>query len=197
MTRSFVMLAWAAISLSLATCGAHAGGNNEMRPPRSAQVEFTPELVLTSPDSKSRVLAPKRDYVAKGDTIEAFITPKESAFVYLGYCNGDEFALYPAEPRVLRAEAGHKFKIPEPYDIDDDSVLYVIVSPTAVSRASPELAIAIAQSRQAMGRRPMDSDCASGPGDGAGSQTPSLTPINVRAQETAIKVVRYELLRRQ
>jgi hypothetical protein len=196
MTRSFVMSAWAAISLSLTTCGAHAGSNDETRVPRSAQIKFTPELVLTSPSSKSRVLDPKHDYVAKGDTIEAFITPEEDAFVYLGYCNGDEFALYPAEGRALRAEARHRFKIPEPYDIDDDRVLYVIVSRTVVSLASPDLAIAIAQSRQARGRRAMDGDCAGEPENDIGSQARSVTPIDVRAAETAIKIVRYELLRR-
>jgi hypothetical protein len=197
MTRPFLMLAWAAISLSLTTCGAHAGGNGETRVPRSAnRIEFTHQLVLTSPGSKSQVLDPKHDYVAKGDTIEAFITPEEAVFVYLAYCNGDEFKLYPEAGRALRAEARHRFKIPEPYDIDDDRVLYVIVSRTVVSLASPDLVIAIAQSRQAMGRRAMDGDCAGGLGDGAGSQTPSVTPINVRPAETAIKVVRYELLRR-
>lgn len=197
MTRPFVMLAWAVISLSLTTCGAHAGGNDETRVPRSAnRIEFTHQLVLTSPGSKSRVLDPKHAYVAKGDTIEAFITPEEDVFVYLGYCNGDEFKLYPEAGRALRAEARHRFKIPEPYDIDDDRVLYVIASRAEVSLASPDLVIAIAQSRQAMDRRAMDGDCAGGPGDGAGSQTPSVTPINVRPAETAIKVVRYELLRR-
>lgn len=196
MTRSFVTLAWAAISLSLTTCGAHAGGNDETRAPRSAQIKFTPELVLTNLGSKSRVLDPKHDYVSKGDTIEAFITPEEDAFVYLGYCNNNEFKLYPEADRALRAEARHRFKIPEPYDIDDDRVLYVIVSRTAVSLASPDLAIAIAQSRQAMGRRAMDGDCAGEPENGAGSQTRSVTPIDVRAAEAPIKVVRYELLRR-
>ena len=198
MTRPFVMLSWAAISLSLTTCGAHAGGNDETRVPRSAnRIEFTHQLVLTSPGSKSRVLDPKHDYVAKGDTIEAFITPKEDVFVYLGYCNGDEFALYPgAGHDALRAEARHRFKISGPYDIDDDRVLYVIVSRTVVSLASSDLVIAIAQSRQAMGRRAMDGDCTGGPGDGVGSQTPSVTPTDVRPAETAIKVVRYELLRR-
>ena len=195
MTRSFVMLAWVALSLSLATCGARAGGNDETRPPRNAhRIEFTPELVLTSPGSKSRVLDPEHDYVAKGDTLEAFITPDEDVFVYLGYCNGDEFALYPPEGRTLRAEARHRFKIPDPYDIDDDRVLYVIVSRTALSLANPDLAIAIAQSRPAMGRRAMDGDCARGPGDGTGSQTVISTPV--RAQETEIKVVRYKLLQR-
>jgi hypothetical protein len=203
MTRSFVMLAWAALSLSLTTCGAHAGGGahagdtDETRVPRSAhRIEFTHQLVLTSPGSKSQVLDPEHDYVAKGDTIEAFITPVEDVFVYLGYCNGDEFKLYPAGGPALRAEARHRFKVPEPYDIDDDKVLYVIVSRTEVSLASPDLAIAIGQSRQAMGRRAMDGDCAGGPGDGAGSQAPPVTPIDIRLAETAIKVVRYELLRR-
>lgn len=197
MTRSFVMLGWAALSLSLASCGARAGDGDETRGPRSANwIEFTQQLVLRSPGSKSRVLDPKHDYVAKGDTIEAFITPDEDAFVYLGYCNDNEFKLYPEEGRALRAEARHKFKIPEPYDIDDDRVLYVIVSRTAVSRASPDLAIAIAQSRLAMGRGAMEADCAGGPGDGTGSQTRSVTPIDVRLPETTIKVIRYELLRR-
>jgi hypothetical protein len=194
MTRPLVMLAWAAISLNLATCGARTGGNDETRAPRSAnQITFTPELVLTTPGSKSRVLDPKHDYVATGDTIEAFITPDEDVFVYLGYCHDDEFALYPAEGHSLRAEARHRFKIPEPYDIDDDRVLYVIVSRAEVSRASPDLVIAIAQSRRAMGRRAMDGDCAGGPGDGAGSQ---VIPIKGRPLETAINAVRYELVRR-
>jgi hypothetical protein len=209
MMRPFVMLAWVAISLTLATCGAHGGGNDgtrvsrgengsndETRAPRGAGVKFTPELVLTSSDSKPRGLDPSHDYVAKGDTIEAFITPEEDTFVYLGYCNGGEFALYPPEGRVLRAEAKHRFKIPDPYDIDDDRVLYVIVSRTPVSLASPDLAIAIAQSRQAIGRRAMDGDCAGGPGDGAGSQTSSVTPTDLRLPEPAIRVVRYEFLRR-
>jgi hypothetical protein len=197
MTRLFMMLAWAAVSLSLATCGGHAGGNDETRVPRSAnRIEFTPELVLTSQGSKSRVLDPKHDYVTKGDAIEAFITPEEDAFVYLGYCNNNEFKLYPEAGRALRAEARHRFKIPEPYDIDDDRVLYVIVSRAKVSLASPDLAIAIAESRQAMGRRALDGDCAGGPGDDAGSQTSSVTPIPVRAPETEVKVVRYELLQR-
>jgi len=199
MTRSLATLAWAALSLSLATCGAPpTGSNNETRVPRNAnRIEFTYELVLTSPGSKSRVLDPEHDYVAKGDTIEAFITPEEAVFVYLAYCNGDEFALYPAEGRrALRAEARHRFKIPDPYDIDDDRVLYVIVSRAKVSLASPDLAIAIAQSRHAMGRHAMDGDCVGGPGDSAGSQTPSVTPIKVRPPETAIKVVLYEFLRR-
>jgi len=195
MTRSFMRLAWAALSLSLATCGVHTGPNDGTLGPRNAQIEFTPELVLTSPGSKPRVLDPKHDYVAQGDTIEAFITPEEGVYVHLGYCNGDEFALYPAEGRALRAEAKHRFKIPEPYDIDNDRVLYVIVSRTEVSLASPDLAIAIAQSRQAMGRRAMDDDCPGVPSDDAGSQTPSVTPTDVRPAATAIRVVRYELLR--
>jgi hypothetical protein len=171
-------------ALAASTCRRGRGDPN--------QIEFTPELVLTSPGSKPRVLDPKHDYVTKGDTIEAFITPAEGVFVYLGYCDGDEFALYPAERRALRAEARHRFKIPGPYDIDDDRVLYVIASRTAVSRASPDLAIVIAQSRKAMGRRAMDDECASGPGNGAGSQAPSVRPTNVRPAATAIKVVRYE-----
>jgi hypothetical protein len=141
-------------------------------------------------------LDPKHDYVAKGDTIEVFITPEEDVFVYLGYCNRNEFKLYPEAGRALRAEARHRFKIPEPYDIDDDRVLYVIGSRAEVSLASPDLAIAIAESRQAMRRQAMEGDCAGGPGDGSGSQTPSVTPIAVRPPETAIKVVRYEFLPR-
>jgi len=198
MTSSISTLARATLLLSLATCGAHAGGNDETRRPRDPnQIEFTPELVLTSPGSKPRVLDPKHDYVTKGDTIEAFITPEEGVFVYLGYCDGDEFALYPAEGRALRAEARHRFKIPEPYDIDNDRVLYVIVSRTVVSLASPDLAIAIAQSREAMGRRAMDDDCPGVPSDDAGSQTPSLTVTDVRPATTAIKVVRYEFYGRR
>ena len=195
MTRSLMRLAWAALSLNLATCGAHTGANDETRTPRNPQIEFTPELVLTSPGAKPRVLDPKHDYAAKGDTIEAFITPEEGVYVYLGYCNGDEFALYLAEGRALRAGARHRFKIPEPYDIDNDRVLYVIVSRTVVSLASPDLAIAIAQSRKAMGRRAMDDDCPGVPGDSAGSQIPSVIPTDVRPAATAIRVVRYELLR--
>lgn len=192
MMRSFLMLAWVILSLSLATCGAHTGGNDETRGPRSVRIEFTPELVLTNPGSKPRILDPKHDSVATGDTIEAFITPEENVFVYLGYCNGDEFALYPPEGRALHAKAGQKFKIPEPYDIDNDRVLYVIVSRTAVSLASPDLAIAIAQSRQAIGHRAMDGDCAGTTGDGAGS----VSPTDVRLPEPAIRAVRYDFSQR-
>lgn len=198
MTGLFVILAWAGMSLSLATCEAHTGGNDEIRVPRSAnRIEFKQQLVLKSKGSKPRILDPKHDYVAKGDTIEVSITPEEDVFVYLGYCDRNKFVLYPEAGRqALRAEARHTFKLPDPYDIDDDRVLYVIVSRTEVSLASPDLTIAIAQRRQAVGRRAMDSDCAEGSGDGTGSQTPSLTSITVRPAETAIKVVRYELLRR-
>jgi hypothetical protein len=192
-----MMLTWRAVLLSLATCGAHIGDNDDTRAPRSVkQIEFTCQLELTSPGSKPRALDPKRDYAANGDTVEVFITPRENAFVYLGYCDHNEFKLYPEAGRVLRAEAGHRFKIPEPYDIDDDKALYVIASRTEVSLASPDLAIAIAQSRQAMGRRAMDSDCAAKSEKGADSQDRSVSPIDVRASETAIKAVRYELLRR-
>ena len=117
-------------------------------------------------------------------------------FVYLGHCDHNEFKLYPEAGRVLRAEARHRFKIPEPYDIDDDSVPYVIASRVEISLASPDLAIATAQSREAIGRRAMDGDCAGGSGRAAGSQDPAVIPIDGRASETAIKAVRYELLRR-
>jgi hypothetical protein len=209
MTTFFVLLSWTALTLSLTTCGAHAVGRDQpqvpqivadsnaaTRAPRNALIEFAPELILKSPSAKPRVLDSKKDYVDNGDTIEAFITPAENVFVYLGYCSGNEFALYPAEGRSLLAEARQKFKIPEPYDIYDDKVLYVIVSRTVVSLASPDLAIAIAQSRRLMGRRALDDDCAGGPADVADSQRSSLTPINVRPPETAISVVRYEFLRR-
>ena len=210
MTRSVMMLAWSAISLSLTTCGVYAGGNDEtrglrsassgndeIRPPQSAPIEFVPKLVLKGRDSKSRDLDPKRDYVAKGDSIEVFVTPQQDVYVYLGYCNGKEFMLYPEPGRTLRAEARHRFKIPEPYNIDDDRVLYVIVSRMEVSPANPDLAIAIAQSRQAVGRGAMDSDCAGGPTP-VRSQTPSVIPIDVRAPKEGdpINVVRYELLQR-
>jgi hypothetical protein len=154
--------------------------------------------VLTSPGSKPRPpLDPKQDYVANGDTIEVFITPEENVFVYLGYCDHNEFKLYPEAGRILRAEARHRFKIPEPYDIDYyDEMLYVIASRAEVSLASADLAFAIAQSRQAMGRRAMDGDCTGGSRKAAGSQDPSVIPIDVRASEAAIKAVRYELLRR-
>jgi len=197
MTRPFVVLVWALLSPSLTSCGAHAGGTDDTRAPRSEhRIAFTHQLVVTSPGAKPRVLDPRQDDVATGDVVEAFITPEEDVFVYLGYCNGDEFALYPADGRTLRAEARRRFKIPDPYDIVQDRVLYVIASRAEVSLASPDLAIAIAQSRHAMGRQAMSGDCAGGPGDGAGPQTSSLTPIEVRPPETAIQVVRYEFLQR-
>jgi hypothetical protein len=197
MTELLALLMWCAVSLSLTTCGAHVGDNDDTRgSPRSAkQIEFTSQLVLTTPGSKPRVMDPKQDHVASGDTIEIFITPDEKAFVYLGYCDHNDFKLYPEAGHVLLAEAGHRFKIPEPYDIDDDRVLYVIASRAEVSLASPELFFAIAHSRQAMDRGAMDSDCAGGPGKGTGSQEPSVIPID-RAPVAAIKAVRYELLRR-
>jgi hypothetical protein len=200
MTRSFVMLAWAGISLSLATCAAHAGGNDEIRVPRSASpIKFEPQLELKSKDSKTRILDPKHAYVAyvtKGDAIDVSITPEENVFVYLGYCDRNKFALYPEAGRqALRAQARHTFKLPVPYDIDDDRVLYAIASRTEVSLASPDLTIAIAQSREAVGRRAMDGDCAEGSGDGTGSQASSLTTIIARPADTAIKAVRYELRR--
>lgn len=198
MMRSFAILAWAAISLSLVAHEAHADGNDHTQNPRSAnRVEFTQQLILTSPGSKPRILDPKHDYVVKGDTIEVFITPEEDVFVYLGYCNGNDLALYPAKGRALRVEPRHRFKIPGLYKIDDDDrVLYVIASRAEVSLASPDLAIAISQSRRTMDRRAMEGDCDGGPGDGASSQTRSAIPIHVRSPDTAIKVVRYELLRR-
>src|SRR5262249_15663789 len=168
MTKSFVMLAWAAISLSLATCEAHTGGNDETRVPRNAnRIEFEYQLVLKSKGSKTRILDPKHGYVATGDTIDVSITPKEDVFVYLRYCDGNTCALYPGTGhKALRAEDKHTFKLPDPYDIDDDKVLYVIASRTEISLASPDLTIAIAQSRQAAGRRAMDGDCAEGSSDG-------------------------------
>lgn len=197
MTNSLVLLTWCAASLSFATCGAHIGDNDDTRGgPRSAkQIEFTYQLALTNPGSKPRVMDPKQDYVSSGDAIEVFITPEENAFVYLGYCDHNDFKLYPEAGRVLRADAGHRFKIPEPYDIDDDTVLYVIASRAAISLASPDLFFAIADSRQAVGRGAMDGDCAGGSGKGAGSQEPSVIPID-RAPVAAIKAVRYKLLRR-
>lgn len=198
MTRSSAILVWAAIALSLGACGARGGGNQQTRPlDPGPQISFEHGLTLTSPGSKPRPLH-QGDYVTTGDEIRAFVRPKESVFVYIGYCDGNEFALYPPKDQPLLAESQQKTEI-GPLTVLEGSrpeVVYVIVSRAEISLANPDLAIAIAQSRQAKGRRAVDGDCAAGPGDGSGSQNPSVTPIAKRLPEIVIEVVRYEFLRR-
>jgi hypothetical protein len=195
MTKARALSALAMTSLSLAACGVSAPVSDETRLPRSAsRIQFTQQLVLTRAGAKPRVLNPEHDYVATGDTIYASLTPEEDVFVYLGYCEEAEFKLYP-EDRVFRAGARRRFEVPVPYDVGDDRVLYVIVGRTEVSLSSPDLAIAIARSRQAAGRQAMADDCAGRAHDDPDSPSSSVIRINARSAEPTIKAIRYSLLR--
>ena len=143
--------------------------------------------------SEHRILHRASDSVSNGDSIQALVTPTEDVYLYLGYCDGHEFALYP--PRgSLRAEARHETRIPPGNDgleITGDSgseVIYLILSKSELSLSSSDLAVKIASSGGSV-----DADCAGQMHDKSGAPISSQTPIDVRPSGNAIEVVRYEL----
>jgi hypothetical protein len=198
MKRRTAMRAWYAISMNLTVLVACSGRNDATRGMApTSRIVFEHQIEARRPEtSGGRILHRKGDSVANGDWLQALVTPREDVYLYLGYCDGHEFALFPPQGG-LRAEAGHEARIP-PGDgglkISGDSeseVLYLILSKGELSLASPDLAVRIASSGGSI-----DGDCHGQMRDSAGSSIPPQTPIDVRPSDNAIEVVRYEFQHR-
>lgn len=159
----------------------------------AAPIYFKHHLTRRSRSSGRPILIGKRrgSKVATGDYIQASVMPEEAVYLYLGYCDGGEFALFPPVGS-LRAEPGRETRIP-PGDTglqvqanSSSEVLYLILSKSELSLSSPDLTIKIASSGGAM-----EGDCAQDEGDGPARKTPRWQPTDLRS-DTAIQVVRYE-----
>ncbi len=195
MMRRHVTRIWKAISMTLAVLAACGGQNNSTR-----------NRVLTSPilfkyhvearrqdSSIHRILRPQGDSVSNGDRLQAFVKTSQDVYLYLGYCDRHEFALFPTTGGVVRAEAKREARIPPEHgalEISSDAkseVIYVILSTEELSLASPDLAVKLATSRGTV-----DGDCAGLMRDSSGKPIPPETPVNARSSESNIEVVRYE-----
>ena len=192
------MRIWNAISMNLAILVACSGGNAATPGGNAATrnmrvvdpIFFDHHLeVRGTATSDPRMLHREGESVEDGDRIQALVTvtSREDVYLYLGYCDGHEFAMFPQQGG-LRAEAGRETRIP-PGDgglkISGDSkseVLYLILSKSELSLASPDLAVKIASSGG-----PLGGDCA-----GSGLSIPPQTAVDVRSSDGAIEVVRYE-----
>lgn len=159
-----------------------------------APIYFQHQLIRRSGLSDRPIVIRNRrgDRVTRGDYIQALVTPKEAVYLYLGYCDGGELALFP-KVGSLRAEAGRATRIPpgdtglQVQDGSSSEVLYLILSKSELSLASPDLTIKIASSGGSM-----EGDCAPKRSDGSDRQAPQWQPTELRS-DTAIEVVRYEL----
>ena len=146
--------------------------------------------------SPPRILVVRGDSVSNGDRIQAVITPEEDVYLYLGYCDGRKLALFPPQGS-LQVAAGVETRIPPghgAFEISGDAaseVLYLILSKTELSLASPELAVRIARSGAAT-----DGDCAGPLRDAKGEPIPAQQPVDVRVANRAVEVVRYLLVHR-
>lgn len=164
------------------------------------QIAFSVELKARR-EAAERTIGPGGS-VTDGDWIYATIRPAEDVYVYLGFCNGADFVLFP-QPGSFRAPAGSVTRIPPENDglkVNGDSaseVLYLIVSQGELSAADPDLAIKIDAARRdgrsAAGRASPDGDCAKPRLDSAGKPIPLDRPVPVRPSSSAIEVRRYEL----
>lgn len=195
MTRLHVMRTGKAISMALAVVTACGGENNSIR-----------NRVLTNPivfehrlearrqgSSIRRILRPQGDSVSNGDRLQAFVKAAQDVYLYLGYCDGHEFALFPPVGAVVRAEAKREARIPPEHgalEIASDAkseVIYVILSTEELSLASPDLAV-----KRATSSRSVDGDCAGPMRDSSGKPIPPETPVPARPAGSNIEVVRYE-----
>lgn len=188
------MRCWNAISTNLAILAACTNKNGTTRSMVPAsRIFFEHRFEARRPETPEyRLLHRTGDIVTNGDSIQALVIPVEDVYLYLGYCDGHEFALYP--PRgSLRAEARHETRIPPGdggLEITGDSrseVVYLILSKSALSLSSSELAVKIASSGGSV-----DGDCAGQMRDSSGSPISSQMPIDVRRSDNAVEVVRYE-----
>jgi hypothetical protein len=160
----------------------------------TSRIVFEHQVEARRPETSAhRILHRKGDSVTDGDWIQAVVTPKEDVYLHIGYCDGKKFALFPPQPGSLRAEAGREARIPPGdggFKISGDSkseVLYLILSKTELSLASPDLAVKIASSGGSV-----DGDCGGQMRDGSGAPIPPGTPIAIRPADSALEVVRYE-----
>lgn len=143
--------------------------------------------------SMHRRLRPKGDSVSDGDQLHALVKASQDVYLYLGYCDGHEFALFPPVGGVVRAEAKREARIPPEQgalEIKSDvpsEVIYLILSTEELSLASPDLAVKLAISSEAV-----DGDCAGPMRDSSGKPIRPETPVKARPAESNIEVVRYE-----
>ena len=188
------MRCWNAISTNLAILMACTNKSDTMRSMAPAsRISFVCEFEARRPGtSEYRRITPSSDGVTNGDSIQALVTPTEDVYLYLGYCDGHEFALYPPQGS-LRAEARHGTRIPPAdggLEITGNSrseVVYLILSKSELSLSSSDLAVKIASKG-----RSVDGDCAGQMHNSAGEPISSQMPIDVRRSGNAIEVERYE-----
>jgi len=157
-------------------------------------IVFEQRLEARRQDSpKHRKLRPKDDSVSNGDRLQAFIKASQDVYLYLGYCDGHEFVLFPRVGGAVRAEAKREARIPPEHgalEINSDAkseVIYLILSTEELSLASPDLAVKLATSSRAV-----DGDCAGPMRDNSGKPIKPKTPVTARQSESNIEVVRYE-----
>lgn len=183
MKRLHVMQSRMTIAVILAALAA-CGGGSANAPERGkviVPIKFNAHLQVG--DRPLR----QGDSVYNGDRIHAFVTAARDVYLYLGFCDGHQFKLFPEPPRsAIRAVANQETKIPEgegAYEIASDSkseVLYLILSTDGLSLATPELAV-----KRATSGAPADGDCA-GPAPlspGRGDEA--------RPGDSGLEVVRY------
>src|SRR5215468_5792856 len=138
MKRRPAMRAWHAIPMNVIVLVACSGGNDAtgsvIRTGIRTPIVFDHQIEARRPGTSGRrILHPKGDSVTNGDLLQALVTPKERVYLYLGYCDGHEFVLFPREGGLLAA-AGRPTQIPPgdgSVEISGDSkyeVLYLIVS---------------------------------------------------------------------
>lgn len=195
MMRRHVTRTWKKISVMLAVLAACGGQNNSTRTRvLTHPIVFKHRLEVRRQDnSLHRRLRRRGDSVSNGDRLQAFVKASQDVYLYLGYCDRHEFALFPSAGGVVRAEAKREARIPPEHgalEIDSDAkseVIYLILSTEELSLASPDLAVKLATSRGAV-----DGDCAGPMRDRSGKPIPPEPPVKARPSESNIEVVRYE-----
>lgn len=195
MTRRHVTRTWKTISMTLASLVACGGENDSIRTRvLTNPIVFEHRLEARRQNSAiHRRLRPRDDSVSNGDLLQVFVKASQDVYLYLGYCERHEFALFPPAGVVVRAEAKREARIPPEQgalEINSDAkseVIYVILSTEELSLASPDLAVKLATSSRAV-----DGDCAGPMRDRSGKAIPPETPVKARTSEDNIKVIRYE-----
>lgn len=184
--------------MSLVAWTACSSRGGETRTNLSMPIHITPEVVVQGADgSIQRTLNPLGDEISNGDHIYANVTSQENVFIFLGFCDGSTFKLYPDSETgpLISAKPGQPTRIPEKGGLGingnmEFEVIYVIASSSShLTLASADLQVKLTKSRGTP-----DGDCSPPPRDRSGSQIPIDQPIDRGAD--GIKVERYQLKRR-
>jgi hypothetical protein len=203
------MQTWSAMATTFSILTACSGGSQTTPSPQATrglspthQIPFSVEVKVRREGTADRTID-SGGSVTSGDGVYVEVTPSEDVYVYLGFCNGSEFALFPQSPGSLRAPAASQTRIPEDKNtsltISGDStseVLYVIITTNELSPGSPDLKLKIdaarREPRSAAGGVSPDGDCVPPQLDSAGKPIPREASVAIRPSDSAIEVKRYE-----